>query len=93
MQVRFFILFITLFVLAAFNVIINSGCANIIPPSGGPRDSIPPVPLKFTPSDSTLHFNGKHITITFNEYINLQNVREQMIISRFIKFFRKLISN
>ncbi|MBS1620948.1 MAG: Ig-like domain-containing protein [Bacteroidetes bacterium] len=87
MQVRFFILFITLFVLAAFNVIINSGCANIIPPSGGPRDSIPPVPLKFTPSDSTLHFNGKHITITFNEYINLQNVREQMIISPVYKVF------
>ena len=31
------------------NVISGPGCANIIPPQGGPKDSLPPVLLKAIP--------------------------------------------
>ncbi len=64
-----------------------TGCANIIPPSGGPRDSLPPVLLKSTPPDSTRNFKGNRITMTFDEFIILQSVREDLIVSPLYKIF------
>lgn len=48
----------------------STGCANIIPPSGGPRDSLPPRLLNATPKDSTLNFRGDRIVFNFDEYID-----------------------
>ncbi|MGI9138840.1 MAG: hypothetical protein ACR2IM_07355, partial [Sediminibacterium sp.] len=45
------------------------GCANIVPPSGGPRDSLPPYLVVAKPKDSTLNIQPKEIIIAFNEYI------------------------
>jgi len=49
--------------------VLSTGCANIIPPSGGPRDSLPPRLLSVTPKDSTRNFRGNRIVFTFDEYI------------------------
>lgn len=62
-------------------VVFTTGCAQIIPPTGGPRDSIPPVMLSATPKDSTLHFKGNKIVLTFNEYIQLERPEEQLVVS------------
>ncbi|HNC38624.1 MAG TPA: Ig-like domain-containing protein, partial [Chitinophagaceae bacterium] len=72
--------------LLAFIVILvmavgGSGCANIVPPSGGPRDSIPPLLLKTTPGDSTRNFKGNKITFTFDEFIDVDNPSENLLIS------------
>ena len=58
-----------------------SGCANMIPPSGGPRDSIPPVLLGVTPPDSTTGFRSKRIVFTFNEFVEANNPMENVIVS------------
>ncbi len=50
-------------------MIINGGCANVVPPSGGPRDLQPPRPVEVIPSCGT-HPN-KEITIVFNEPITV----------------------
>lgn len=63
--------FLIIFLILQIQVQLFTSCANIIPPSGGPRDSLPPVLIKAEPADSTLHFNAKKITLTFNEYIQL----------------------
>jgi hypothetical protein len=59
----------------------SSGCANMIPPTGGPRDSIPPVLIAATPKDSTTNFTGNRITLTFNEYVEIENVQENIMVS------------
>ena len=59
----------------------SSGCANIIPPSGGPRDSLPPKLIKVVPGDSSINFPGRKITFSFDEYIDLQNVQSNLIVS------------
>jgi hypothetical protein len=59
----------------------GTGCANIVPPSGGPRDSIPPLLLKTTPGDSTRNFKGNKITFTFDEFIDIDNPGENLLIS------------
>lgn len=64
-----------------------SGCANIIPPAGGPRDSLPPVLEKANPGDSTRNFTGNKITFSFNEFVELQNAQQALIISPVPKTF------
>lgn len=59
----------------------TTGCANIVPPSGGLRDSLPPVPVRATPKDSALNANEQKITITFDEYIELKSPNEKVLIS------------
>ena len=50
-------------------------------PQGGPRDSIPPVVLKETPLNGTLNFIGKEIVVQFDEYIQLDDVQKNVLIS------------
>jgi len=47
------------------------GCANIVPPAGGPKDSLPPRLLRATPTDSTRNFSGRSIQLVFDEYVDL----------------------
>lgn len=62
-------------------------CANIIPPGGGPRDSLPPRLVMAVPKDSATNFNitNKRIVLTFNEYVTTQGVQENLIISPTLK--------
>ncbi len=80
-------LFFFLLLLLSKILVLDSGCANIIPPSGGPRDSLPPVLAKASPGDSTRNFTGNKITFTFNEFIELQNAQQALIISPLPKNF------
>jgi hypothetical protein len=68
-----FVLFITFFG--------GSGCANIIPPQGGPRDSLPPVLVDASPADSTTNFRGNRITLTFDEYVDLQDIQQNLLFT------------
>ena len=58
-----------------------TSCANIVPPAGGPRDSLPPVLLKASPPDKTVTFSGSKITFTFDEYVDLDNYQQNLIVS------------
>lgn len=58
-----------------------SGCAQIVPPTGGPRDSLPPVLVAAMPKDSTLNFKGKKIVLAFDEYIQVDRPQEEIIVS------------
>lgn len=58
-----------------------TGCANIVPPQGGPRDSIPPSLIKANPVDSARNFTGNRLTFSFDEFIDIQNVQENLLVS------------
>jgi hypothetical protein len=57
------------------------GCAQQGSPSGGPRDEDPPVVVESDPPNYSTHFKAKKVLITFNEYIVLENVNQQLIVS------------
>jgi hypothetical protein len=59
----------------------NMGCANIVPPQGGFRDSIPPALVRATPADSTINFTGNRINFSFDEYIDVDNFQQNVIIT------------
>lgn len=60
--------------------IVLASCANIVMPSGGPKDQAAPEIVESTPPNYTTNFNGKKIIIKFNEYIQLRNVNQSLII-------------
>jgi hypothetical protein len=64
-----------------FSILVGPGCANVVPPAGGPRDSIAPLLLKISPADSTRNFSGNRIVISFDEYVEVQNIQENLIVS------------
>ena len=61
------------------------GCANIVPPSGGPKDSLPPYLIAARPIDSATNVFPKEILVGFNEYITSTSIQENLIISPTLK--------
>lgn len=63
-------------------VLLLASCANRgAGPQGGPRDTIPPVVLEEYPKNGTLLFQEKELTIQFDEYIQLDDVQKNVLIS------------
>lgn len=50
-------------------------------PQGGPKDTIPPTLLRETPLNGTCNFTGKTIVLQFDEYIQLNDVANNVLIS------------
>lgn len=62
-------------------LIVPVGCANQVPPLGGPRDSIPPILMAVRPQDSAINFNSKKIVFEFNEYVQVDNAAQNLLVS------------
>ncbi|NNK88089.1 MAG: Ig-like domain-containing protein [Flavobacteriaceae bacterium] len=56
-------------------------CANRGNPSGGPRDTTPPVITRSSPDNFTTGFTSDEITVYFDEYIKIKDLRKNLIIS------------
>ena len=57
------------------------GCANVVTPSGGPKDVTPPVVLESSPANNSTDFKGRTIHLTFDEFITLNNPSNNVLIS------------
>lgn len=63
-------------------VALLSACANRgTGPQGGPKDETPPKVLKETPLNGSLNCRVKDIQVVFDEYIQLDNVADNVLIS------------
>lgn len=58
-----------------------SGCAQIGAPTGGARDSLAPILIKATPALKTLQFKGNKIILNFDEYIDVQEIQNNLLVS------------
>lgn len=72
----------TLFLVISTLFIIGFGCARQTAPTGGPKDTIPPVLIKsYTiPKPGQTNYKGNTIELSFTENIILNNPKEQLII-------------
>ncbi|MBU3822111.1 Ig-like domain-containing protein [Flavobacteriaceae bacterium XHP0103] len=69
------------FILIVFISFLFINCANRGTPEGGPKDLEPPVIVSAEPKNFSTNFNAKEIKIYFNEYIKINNLQKQLIIS------------
>ena len=56
-------------------------CASKSSPTGGLKDTLPPVMINASPKINTIFFDKEKITITFDEFIKLNDISKQLIIS------------
>lgn len=78
---------ILVFIALIIFLLTGPGCANIIPPAGGPKDSLPPILLKTSPADSSRRFTEKKIVFAFNEFVEVASPQENLIVSPLPKSF------
>ena len=76
-NMKIFVRNIAVFVVAFLLV----GCANVVTPSGGPKDEKAPVVLNASPENNSTNFTGKTIHITFDEFVTLNNPSNNVLIS------------
>jgi hypothetical protein len=69
------------FIFIAIALLWAPSCANIIPPSGGPRDSLPPAVVRVSPADSTVNFNKDRVEFEFDEFVDLQDVQNNVLFT------------
>ncbi|MBR5281558.1 MAG: Ig-like domain-containing protein [Alistipes sp.] len=56
-------------------------CASVGSPTGGPRDSLPPVVLGVMPEFYSTEFDDDKIYITFNEYVQIRDQQKELYTS------------
>ncbi len=64
-----------------FIFLLFNSCANIVTPGGGIKDSTSPVPLRYTPGNNSINYRDRSFNVSFNEYIQLKDLDNQLIIS------------
>lgn len=62
-------------------LVLVSSCAQIVAPGGGIKDETPPRVVKYSPDSAQLNFKSRSIEITFDEFVHLQDLNNQLIIS------------
>lgn len=65
--------------LASIGLVI--GCAQQRAPTGGPPDTTPPEVVSSTPENYSTHFSANRIVIEFDEYVQPNNINDQLVVS------------
>ncbi len=67
--------------LLSIALVLLGACAQVREITGGEKDSAPPVLLAAVPANGTVRFNSKVILLEFDERIQLDKVRDRLLIS------------
>src|SRR3984885_10737475 len=81
MKIKNGLLFFLLFSITVVSALSYSGCANIVPPSGGPKDTLPPRLVMVNPPAFSRHFSAGKIVFNFDEYIDPKDLTTELIVS------------
>src|ERR1700761_4741232 len=72
------------FIMAIF-IVGGVGCAQIGNPTGGPKDTLAPVLVNTHPAIFTTNFKANTITMSFDEYISLKDIQNNLLVSPYPK--------
>lgn len=56
-------------------------CAQVLPLNGGERDTQAPKLLESTPKNASLNFTGRTIELKFDEYVQVKDISNQLVIT------------
>lgn len=80
-MVKFGMIRLTVWLNVAAILLVFIRCANPVMPTGGVEDEEPPVAVSSVPANYSVNMKGKSISITFNEFVKLDKINEQVLIS------------
>lgn len=72
-------------VLACILTLCFTRCAQVVPLSGGARDATPPKLIESLPKQEAVNFNSNEIILRFDEYVQLKDLKNQLLISPKLK--------
>ena len=81
MKHRNYLLFPGLVIALYAITLVPSGCAQIGMPTGGFKDTLPPIILNINPPENTVNFKGNRITLLLDEYVHLEDVQNNLLVS------------
>jgi hypothetical protein len=61
------------------------GCAQIGAPTGGPKDTLAPLLVRSIPEPGSVRFTGNKLILNFDEFIELQDIQNNLLIAPFQK--------
>ena len=67
--------------ISLFYLIFNTSCANQGVPTGGLKDTIPPVIVKTVPALRGTNYTGSDLRFTFDEFIIQEGIGEKLVVS------------
>jgi hypothetical protein len=67
-------------------ILLTSNCARKGRPNGGLKDSLAPVMVIANPPYKSINFNSKKIKLSFDEYVTLDKLNQQLVISPPLKY-------
>lgn len=56
-------------------------CAKVGSPSGGTKDTIPPIVVRATPPNESVNFSEKQFVLEFDEYVTITDVSSKLMVS------------
>jgi Bacterial Ig-like domain len=71
----------SLFILAFINSILFSSCGQLGYLQGGAKDTLAPKLVKASPQNNSTNVKSPYISFTFDEYIDLQDLQQNLLIS------------
>ncbi|MFL0298591.1 Ig-like domain-containing domain [Aquirufa novilacunae] len=76
---KFSLLFI--FLGLGINLVFLQSCAQMAAPPGGKKDTLAPVVINSIPLNKSKNFKGKKIELTFNEYVTVKGLNQELLIT------------
>ena len=67
--------------LVVFAGLFFAGCAKMVAPTGGPKDEQHPLIVEIDPASYTTNFEADKVKITFDEFIQLKDLNQNLIVS------------
>lgn len=73
------------FITGLMTTIFLMSCANIMAPTGGPRDETSPIVKLQSVNDSSLNFKGGKIQFEFDEFVQVKDIASQLTVTPLLK--------
>jgi len=73
--------FIQHFLIICGAIILFMGCAQVLPITGGEKDTTPPQILEAKPDNYSTNFSDREIVLKFDEYVKLNQISQEFISS------------
>lgn len=75
-----------------FYQLMVSSCAQVAAPPGGKKDTLAPTIVSSIPALKSKNYSGKKIELLFNEYVDIKNVNQELLVTPSIGFFETKIN-
>ncbi len=76
---KFSLLFV--FLGLGISLVFLQSCAQMASPPGGKKDTLAPVVINSIPLNKSKNFKGKKIELTFNEYVTVKGLNQELLIT------------